>query len=211
MSPDDRPLLAGWLTAASEMYDKPVSEAAMEVYWTLLKPFPKEAVDRAFKAHFADPDTGSFFPKPADVIRRITAGSEALAYTAWLKVLRAIKTHGASESIAFDDPLIHIAVDAAGGWVRLCMTNERDLERVRADFIRVHTAYRQTGARPAYSGVLYGRYDRNNVTLIGDPERARLTIDGGRVLERGLRVLPMAAVAALKETGAVPLIGRDDE
>ena len=211
MSPEDKALLATWLTAAAEMYDKPVSEAAMEVWWNLLKPFPKDAVDRAFKAHLADPDTGTFFPKPADIIRRITAGSEAQAYTAWLKVMRAIKEHGASESVAFDDPLIHVAIDAAGGWIRLCMTHERDLERVRADFIRVHTAYRQTGARPAYSGVLYGRYDRDRIAYVGDPDKVRRTIDNGRVIERGSRLLPVTAAAALRDVSAVPLIGRDDD
>lgn len=200
----DRPLLAGWLTAASEVYDKPLSTAAIEVWWNLLRAFPAEKVDRAFKAHIADPDTGRFMPRPADIIARMTIGSEGAANEAWVKAIKAARHHGAGRSVAFDDPLIHACLDALGGWPRFCMMREDDQHFRRLDFVRIYTAHRMRGDKPTYSGVLYGRMETTKVTLIGDEQRCLAVIENGTPMDMTGRIIPLAAVDALTRIGANP-------
>ena len=62
--------IAGCMT---ELYDKAVSPALLDVWFNALEPYALADVKAAIAAHVADPEAGRFAPKPADVIRQLQA------------------------------------------------------------------------------------------------------------------------------------------
>lgn len=179
MTEDDRPLLATWLTSAAEVYGRPVSQAGLGLWWAILRHFDARLVDRAFKAHLADPDTGRHMPTPADIVGRIMGGSETAAAEAWAKVTAYSHPCGWSRNVVFDDPLIHAAIGTLGGWLALCETDRENLGYRRRDFVEAYKGFRQRQEKPAYLPVLFGRYPKEKVFLVGDEEKARLVFRGG--------------------------------
>jgi hypothetical protein len=65
------------LEAVLDLYGKPISGMATQVWWEALKPYELPAVRQALSRHVQDPERGQFVPKPADVIRVLTAGLPA--------------------------------------------------------------------------------------------------------------------------------------
>lgn len=204
MTENDRPKLATWLTGCADVYDREVSHAAMSIWWNILKAFDVEAVERAFKAHVADPDTGRFMPTPACIVGRVMGGSEAIAVDAWSKVLRGIKQAGGYRTVAFDDCLIHAVIESLGGWVRLCETRSDELPFRRKDFIATYIGFRRRGERPRYPGLLYGRHDSRDVVLIGDQTSAQRVIEGGGVFDQSRKFHVLAIADALDRIKLLP-------
>jgi hypothetical protein len=69
---------------------------------------------------------GQFPPKPADIMRQISGDSGSRSQVAWQRVTDAVKRHGPYASVVFDDPTIHAAVEAVGGWTELGRINEQE-------------------------------------------------------------------------------------
>jgi len=65
-----------------------------------------------------------WMPKIADIVRMIDGSTQSAAATAWAKVMRAVGSVGQYQSLAFDDPVIHLAIDETGGWISLCRIEE---------------------------------------------------------------------------------------
>lgn len=124
------------LTGVAELYGKGVSSCLFEIYWCSLEKYSLDEVKRAINLHIVNPDVGQFMPKPSDFIRYIEGKSEEKALFAWQKVIAAMKSVGAYESIAFDDPAIHYAIDKMGGWVVLCHSPESKSHYLFQDFSR---------------------------------------------------------------------------
>lgn len=188
MNEQDRPRLAEWLTGCAEVYDKAISEAGLGVWWGIVSHFRVEDVDRAFKAHVADPDTGRRMPTPADIVGRIRGGSDAAAAEAWTKVLSVIGPCGWNLNVVFDDPLIHASISAIGGWLALTRTPAEDRGYRRHEFMAAYKGWRQRSEHPDYLPVMLGKYPLAPVTLVGNPERARKVFGGGKVPEALPRV-----------------------
>ena len=205
MIEDDRPMLATWLTGVAELYNRPIAHSSIAVWWNILKAFEGRDVDRAFKAHVADPDTGRFMPTPADIVGRIMGGSEAIAADAWTKVERGIRQAGSYATVAFDDCLIHATIEALGGWVRLCESKSDDLHFRRKDFIATYVGFRRRAERPHYPGLLYGRHDARQVTMIGDQVAAQRVIEGGGVFDQTRRFHLLAVSDALHRMKSLPM------
>jgi hypothetical protein len=201
MNEADKPRLAQWLTGCAEVYDRPISEAGLGVWWGILSHFRVEDVDRAFKAHVADPDTGRRMPTPADVVARIAGGSEAAAAEAWSKVLSVSKC-GWSRNVVFDDSLIHAAIASVGGWVALCQSAPEDMNFRRRDFVAAYKGFRQRSEHPEYLPVMLGKYPMAPVTLVGNPERARKVFGGGKVPEDMPRVTLVELAESIDATAA---------
>ena len=208
MIEDEKPLLATWLTGAAEVYDRPVSAAAMGIWWNILRHYEGRLVERAFKAHIADPDTGRRMPTPADIVGRIMGGSETAAAEAWAKVTSYSHPCGWSRNVVFDDPLIHACIATLGGWLALCETDREDLGYRRRDFVEAYKGFRQRQDKPQYPPVLFGRYPKEKVLLVGDEEKARLVFRGGTlpkdVPARSLEALSDTIDATVRKLGVSP-------
>lgn len=190
MSPTDKPafsaLLSGCLQA---IYDKPVSVAMLDIWFRALDRYPLDELADALGRHVTDPDHGQFPPKPADLVRALDGGSDGRALAAWTRVDKAIRHVGGWRSVCFDDPLIHVCVDAMGGWVALCETKGEELPYRQQEFAKRYRALMLS--RPAaHPGHLVGRFEAENgrcgypiepPLLMGDPERAqRVMLSGSR-------------------------------
>ena len=125
-STDIQPFL-GLMRGVGEIYDRDVTEFMTNAYWETLKRFPLADVKRAFNRHVQNPTNGQFWPKPADLIRLLDGDPESRAMIAWRKVLDAIEGAGPYQTVVFDDPIIHMALENLGGWLEICKVTDHEL------------------------------------------------------------------------------------
>ena len=161
--PDDKRAFADMLATVGALYSREVSKSLTAMYWQALLPYDLAAVRAAFDRHVKNPDAGQYMPKPADLIRMIAGGTADAALLAWAKVERAIRTVGGHESLVFDDPLIHRAIEQMGGWVKLCETLEKDLPFRAQEFATIYRGYALRREIPAYPAMLVGRFNAQRV------------------------------------------------
>ena len=205
------------LTACAELYGKTVSEGALSLWWEALKRFDIEQVEKAIRQCIESPEGGQFMPKPADLIKRLEGTATDRSLIAWGKVFGAMSSVGAYRSVAFDDGLIHAAVQDCGGWVKLCRSETDELPFVQRRFCDAYRAYSQRPEFP-YPAVLVGESEQQNMalgravkvpppTLIGDESKAKaIALSGGRQLAIsgtvGANVLRLAASVGRAEDAA---------
>lgn len=108
------------------MYGKSVSPQLLSIAFEALRTYSIEDVLIGLTRHMQSPDTGQFFPKPADVIKHIDGNSGSRAMVAWNNVDNAVREVGAWTSVMFDDALIHRMISDMGGWVELCKVDDRE-------------------------------------------------------------------------------------
>lgn len=60
-----------WMKAAWLFYDREPAGADYDRWYLMLGEFPPAALEAAFRQHMTDPKHGSYFPKPADIIRNL--------------------------------------------------------------------------------------------------------------------------------------------
>jgi hypothetical protein len=192
MKPTDRKAFQSLLTDAMAFYRQDVSTFALSVWWEACSGFEMEQVTKAFTAHAMDPERGQFAPKPADVVRLLQGTHVDRSLVAWGKVLDAIQRVGGYESVAFDDPAIHAAIEDLGGWPLMCSGEMKDLPFLQKRFCDAHKAYSLRPGTP-YPPVLTGRFEAGNriaglpiaaPTLIGSREAALKVIAGGSTAGR---------------------------
>lgn len=169
---------------------KPLSEAAVLLWWKRLHTFELEQVNKAFDAHGRDAERGRFMPQPADIIRHIEGTTTDRAALAWGKVHEAMGAVGAYQDVLFDDPAIHAAVEDCGGWPAMCRTSVDELSYLQHRFCQAHRAYTGRGEFE-YPRQLRGdrssdaEYEKKGLpppkpVLVGDPAACLRVLEGGR-------------------------------
>lgn len=73
MRSDDKGAFTQLLAATMAIYDKQITTAFVEVFFSALGQYPLEVVREALNRHVQDPDGGRFPPKPADLIRQVVS------------------------------------------------------------------------------------------------------------------------------------------
>ncbi len=181
MRPDDRAGFKALLTDALAFYRQDVSKFSLGVWWAACAPFALEQVSKAFTAHATDPERGRFPPMPADIVKHLQGTQTDRSLIAWGKVLEAIQRVGAYQSVVFDDPAIHAAVEDLGGWCAACRSTMDELPFLQRRFTEAHRAYSTRPGLP-YPARLIGESEAANraagkpvdaPVLIGDPQAAR--------------------------------------
>jgi len=146
MQHDFEPFVA-MMAVLADAYGQPrLSENATKLYFRVLSEYSLDEVSRAIVEHLK---RSPFMPKPCDIIRNIEGTAEERALMAWRHVLRAITKYGRYQSIKFDDPVIHYAIDYMGGWHRICQIFEEELPFRERDFI----AHYKRGERVGWGSV----------------------------------------------------------
>ena len=69
--------------------------------------------------------------------RAVSSTSGIVALT---RLEDAMHRVGAYQSVVFDDPVIHLAVDRMGGWPKLCAMEDNEWKFLRRDFERLYDA-----------------------------------------------------------------------
>lgn len=59
------------MATTGELYGKELSKGILQMYFSALAEYDIKKIRNAFNDHIKNPDIGSYFPKPADIIRAI--------------------------------------------------------------------------------------------------------------------------------------------
>jgi len=109
---------ADLLLATAETFDKKLSDAAIEIYWQVLKNLSIEEFRYGLMAHLEDSERGRFMPRPADILH--FAHPKRTALVAWAEVVEAMDRYGAYQSVKFADTIAAAVVRDMGGWPLMC-------------------------------------------------------------------------------------------
>ena len=111
------------------------------------------------------------FPPVGQIREWAGAGGDELriedrAALAWGRLLNAIGSVGAYESVDFDDPAINAAVRSLGGWQALCDTSSHELRAfVRPRFVESYRAHVAAGVQShdaePLAGIIAGNHGRD--------------------------------------------------
>ena len=178
------------IAAVMSFYGKDVAPFAFDIWWNILKPYELSAISEAFNRHLANPDSGQFAPKPADIIRMLQGSTQDSALRAWAKVDMAVRQIGPYCSVAFDDALIHRVIQDMGGWIGLSQRNETEWPFVAKEFENRYRGYKAKNEKFPYPPFLIGIYEADNSkngfresssgpVLIGERQAAERVLNGG--------------------------------
>jgi hypothetical protein len=182
MTAADRARFAAVLVGCAETWGRAMSGKAIEVYWQALREAGTiDAIEAAFWRHLRSPDSGQYFPKPADIIRMLDGTSLDASMVAWSKVEKAVRQVGPYASVSFDDPLCNRVLADMGGWILLCQKRDDEWPFVGNEFRARYKGYRSRDEHPEYPARLIGITEHENkqgatiesLVLIGDKDRAR--------------------------------------
>lgn len=199
MNNKDKDNFLKMINATFELYQKSYPQIeTVRMYFTALEKYSFDDVSKGINLHVIDTDQGQFLPKPADIIRNITGGSETQAEKAWTKVDKSVRTVGPYESLIFDDGIIHRVIQDMGGWIDLCSTSDDEYPFKHNRFITIYRGHVKSGAVD-YPRKLIGMSEAENSRkgfevpkpkLIGNPKLAKLVYQGGNDQSRiGVRTL----------------------
>jgi hypothetical protein len=176
------------IAGVMSFYGKSVSRFALDVWWTALRKFDLAAIVDAFNRHLANPDTGQFAPKPADIIRMLQGSTQDSAMRAWAKVDQAVREVGTYCDVVFDDALIHRVIQDMGGWIALGTRSEDEWPFVAKEFENRYRGFNARGECPPYPATLIGLatahnsrngYRAETLVLVGNEQSARQVLRGG--------------------------------
>ncbi|MGL4900446.1 MAG: DUF6475 domain-containing protein [Shewanella sp.] len=184
---DKREFAEVW-SAAWSMYGKSVSPQLLSITFEALRKYSIEEIRIGLTRHIQSPDTGQFFPKPADVIKHIDGNSASRSIVAWNKVDKAVHQVGAWTSVIFDDALIHRVMADMGGWIEFCKINIQEYPFKQKEFLTRYQAYLLRDEVSEYPRLLQGLADQQNQpkgldiqdpVIVGDRSKAAQVYSGG--------------------------------
>lgn len=151
MKNEDKRAFFDLMMAAGEVYGREVTQPMAAIYFSALESVSIDQVQAAMMAHMQNPDSGQFFPKPADLIKQMTGTTkqqeaviEDRASIAWACIERDIRRIGSYGTLKLDDKQAMAAVKAMGGWQSICQTENSKMEWKRKEFIRMYETFERT-------------------------------------------------------------------
>ena len=107
------------ITGISDMFNKPISEFMLDVYYEALKDYSEGQVKKAVFTCLKNYKYATL-PKPADILEYLEGTRDDKALIAWLKAKEAVRKGGYIANIEFDDPVISHVLTELGGWAWFC-------------------------------------------------------------------------------------------
>ena len=144
---DKKQQLKQLLIGLGETYDKVITPSLFMIYEEALKDISIEIIKSACSKHLLDPKHGTFFPKPADIVRNIagqTISTEDKGIVAWLEIMRQIRVIGAYGSLELDDKQALMAVKGMGSWQSLCHTDLDKMTWKQKEFLANYKSLENT-------------------------------------------------------------------
>lgn len=181
MKASEKQAFAEYMMGIGEIYNQNVSKQKVSLYWQLLSQYDWEDVKTALDAYMLNPDSGQFMPKPADIVKWLSGGTQNQALLAWTKVVNAISHVGPYQTVVFDDAKIHVVLADMGGWIKF-ETMTLDAQPFMAKEFQVR--YQQYVRQPptTYPKKLIGKTEGQNKihefsipapVMIGDQDLAK--------------------------------------
>lgn len=143
-----------------------LSTPTMQVYTQFLSDLSYEQAQAAVIKHIA---TSKFFPRISEIrqaalevsLDKLPAPAEA-----WNEAQKQIRLKGYTGKPDFSNPLIAKTVDAMGGWMELCQSEE-PTGVIRAHFLRIYEGLAESEADRIKTATLLDR--------VAGPQRPQLT------------------------------------
>lgn len=135
------------MVGVGELYNKEITKPLMRIYFSSLTKYSLDEIERGISEHAVDPKHGTFFPKPADIVRHLQTAvlsAENKAELAWAQVVREIRVTGSYGSLNLDDRQAMAAIKSLGSWSQLCASTENDMTWKKKEFISMYETYEKT-------------------------------------------------------------------
>jgi Domain of unknown function (DUF6475) len=138
-----------YMTALSEIKNKPLSQLTIEMYWQTLQEYSDELCIMAFTRAIKEI---KFFPQPCELIDFITGADDISLITmkAWTAVVEAVKSIGNYRSVQFDEPAIHSCIEVMGGWEYFCNATNEEWKWKRIEFEKLFPVMLKKGNHLPY-------------------------------------------------------------
>lgn len=129
-----------WAAVRVDIYNKPVSKAALDIVFNSLSRFDFEDVHRGIELHINDTENGQFPITPTHVIANIEGRAQERGAVAWRKMIDAVSSVGPYEDVVFDDAAIHSIIHGEGGWVHICEYSEDEMRFFQNRFVKQYSS-----------------------------------------------------------------------
>ena len=176
------------MISTAGMYNRQLDSLTIGMYFNALARFDINDVRTGFNRHIQNPDSGQYWPKPADIIRNLQGASETRSGAAWTVVDKTVRTVGPYQNVVFDDPVIHAVISDMGGWITLCNSSAEDYPFRANEFKKRYAGYLNNPPSD-YPKMLIGISQATNDAagkkhidkprVIGCIDTARLVYSGG--------------------------------
>lgn len=147
MDDSDKKEFAVLFYGTGELYDKPVTKNLLQLYFNALKGYSITDIQNGVSAHALDPRHGTFFPKPADIVRHLQTGNlspEEKAELAWAQINQELRRHGAYGNLELDDKQGIAALKAFTTWKEFCAMDAKTMTWAKKEFISTYSTYEKT-------------------------------------------------------------------
>jgi len=152
MNESDKQIFQVLMVGAGELYGKEVTKPLLRIYFNALEDLTIDQVSDAFSKHVKSTSKdGSFFPKPADLMRQIKGSDdenksdlEGRAMVAWACIDEKLRKCSSYETLHLEDKQALAAVKALGGWRKLCLTTYDQMPWVKKEFLKLYETFERT-------------------------------------------------------------------
>lgn len=185
MNDADKRAFAQSVSDFSSLYRHEVTPGALRLWWSVLKRFDLEDVQRALGVYASN---GSrFVAVPGQIAELIEGDPDSRALTAWTKLELTMQRVGRYDSVAFDDPLIHACVVEMGGWLEVCGWTLEETPFRRNEFVKRYRGHQVSRRVPVFPSHLPGliesdprsAFNEQHVRRIGGPDGVAWVLENG--------------------------------
>lgn len=173
MTEHDRPGFVTVVEALCAAYGREPDKATLAAYWMGLEDLPLEVLQAAAKQAIR---SRRFMATPTEL--RQLAGEltpEERAVLAWAAVMGTFTGMCPPDSVDLEDPVLHAAVRALGGWHHLGQMETGDQPYERKRFVEYYRIYAEKGVPEEDAGYLPG-LQKESARLHGAAPRAPILI-----------------------------------
>jgi len=117
------------------------------MYFDDLLEFSIEEIKYGARCHRQDPNHGTFFPKPADIIRHLQTGkssTEEKAELAWAQVIQCLRANGSYGGLNIEDKQGIAALKSFSTWKDFCMMDASKMTWTKKEFLSMYSTYENT-------------------------------------------------------------------
>lgn len=147
MNNSDKIEFAELMTGNGEIYNKSVSKSLMQIYFDAFADYSIEDIKKGFSKHSLDPKHGSFFPKPADIVRHLQLGqlsTSEKAELAWAQIQHCLRINGTYGGLKIDDKQGIAALKSFTTWQEFCAMDVSKQTWAKKEFISMYSTYENT-------------------------------------------------------------------
>lgn len=181
------------ISGLSALYGKSLDAVTINFYWDTLADFSLADISRAVKVHLQNPDSGQFMPKPADLIKYLHGDTKTQSLIAWSRVRRMVSRVGGYQSIEFEDKFSNQVIYDMGGWVKLCLMDEKKIDFYENEFLRRYQSY-LISPRECDVKFLPGLFYNENARFGNDEEKVLFIANDEKLVEKKISFVPQLSV-----------------